>query len=280
MSVESRLEWIRRRKGTITVSYCLPAGDTPWSERAACTIKSDTGIEVNLTYRIPANPSGRVPAVILLGGFLAGRRAIEYVPESVPFAVVALSYPYRGEVSANPWRLMSSLPGLDRAAWHTPASILLALDFLQAHPEVDGRRVGLVAASLGVPVGCMAAAADHRVRALALINGGAGLPDLVVRAAGAFGWAHEIAIPVRLALKPILSRFEPGEYLARVSPRPVLLVNGEQDPVVPVESAKALFESAREPKEQRWFDVGHLSPDPARLHDLSVELFQWLAEKI
>jgi uncharacterized protein len=64
------------------------------------------------------------------------------------------------------------------------------------------------------------------------------------------------------------------EFVARVSPVPLLLVHGDQDDTVPVEQGRMLFEAAGEPKELVILPGGlhRLRRDPRSLE----ELLRWL----
>lgn len=42
--------------------------------------------------------------------------------------------------------------------------------------------------------------------------------------------------------------YEPRDFVARISPRPLLLLHGEHDPLIPLSHARDLFARAREPK--------------------------------
>ena len=46
-----------------------------------------------------------------------------------------------------------------------------------------------------------------------------------------------------------MQAFDPVEAIGQIAPRPVFLMHGDQDDVVPVASAHALYERAGEPKE-------------------------------
>ncbi len=48
---------------------------------------------------------------------------------------------------------------------------------------------------------------------------------------------------------PDLAGFDIPDSAARISPRPVLLIHGQEDEVVPVHEARRIYEQAREPKE-------------------------------
>ncbi|HET6580742.1 MAG TPA: alpha/beta hydrolase [Methanoregula sp.] len=55
---------------------------------------------------------------------------------------------------------------------------------------------------------------------------------------------------------------EPGTYFAKISPRPVWIFHDVDDPVIPFENGKELFERAGEPKTFIEFSGGHgINPD-------------------
>jgi len=55
---------------------------------------------------------------------------------------------------------------------------------------------------------------------------------------------------------------EPGTYFAKISPRPVWIFHAVDDPVIPFEDGKELFERAGEPKTFIEFSGGHgINPD-------------------
>jgi fermentation-respiration switch protein FrsA (DUF1100 family) len=50
-------------------------------------------------------------------------------------------------------------------------------------------------------------------------------------------------------LRSPMRAFDPVEVVDRISPRPLLLIHGTEDHIIPVASAHALIERAGEPKE-------------------------------
>ena len=50
---------------------------------------------------------------------------------------------------------------------------------------------------------------------------------------------------------------EPSTYLARLSPRPVWMFHSRQDPIIPFDQGRALFDKASEPKTFTEFSGGH-----------------------
>ena len=95
----------------------------------------------------------------------------------------------------------------------------------------DPCRIFLVGQSLGAAVAITAGAADPRVSGVVALHPGCG-HDL-----GAFDPPHGHADVRR-----------PLESVALLSPRPLLIIAGERDPVLPCSMARVLYEAAGDPK--------------------------------
>lgn len=105
-----------------------------------------------------------------------------------------------------------------------------ALDALTALDVIDADHIVYAGFSLGAMIGAAFCALDPRPRAAALALGGAGL---------------------------VPEGIDPGGYIARFAPRPLLLVNAEGDETISRDAALALHRAARPPVEQLWFDAPH-----------------------
>jgi fermentation-respiration switch protein FrsA (DUF1100 family) len=55
----------------------------------------------------------------------------------------------------------------------------------------------------------------------------------------------------------MLGEYEPGGYIGRISPTPLLMVVARQDHLTPAHLAIDAFERAREPKQLVILPVGH-----------------------
>jgi fermentation-respiration switch protein FrsA (DUF1100 family) len=152
---------------------------------------------------------------------------------------------------------------LQRAASEIPSLFLMGAAYLAERADVDSSRIALAATSFAVPFATIAAAADERFKNVALIYGAGDLSRVLaanlsiepefLRRPGAW-----------LAMQPFAA-FGPERFIARIAPRPVIMVNGIDDPQMPVEAVNALFESARAPKAQVWMRTGHLLPTDSAL---------------
>jgi dienelactone hydrolase len=113
-----------------------------------------------------------------------------------------------------------------------------SVDFLVGQRKVDARRVGLVGISRGAQAGIIAAGADKRISPVVLFFGG-----------------HFDGLETGH-----LSAACPANYIGRISPRPLLMINGEADSDFGRATAvDPLYARARSPKEIIWTDGGHMS---------------------
>lgn len=121
-----------------------------------------------------------------------------------------------------------------------------AFDYVQTRPDVDRRRIGLAGYSMGAMEGAILSGVETRIRAAVLFVGG----DLVQ--------PRIATLPE--SVRPFLQTVSPANYVGHISPRPVLLINGEQDTTVPKAAALLVQAAARRPKEIRWINGGHELP--------------------
>jgi fermentation-respiration switch protein FrsA (DUF1100 family) len=117
--------------------------------------------------------------------------------------------------------------------------------------------VGIIGVSMGASTAILAAADDDRIAAVVADSPYARLRWAVSQGAVLRGYPRFIAPPMAalgcwataLHLHQPMEAFDPIEVVERISPRPLLIMHGTDDDVVPVASAHALFERAGEPKE-------------------------------
>lgn len=229
-------------------------------------IREAVALEIDGGERVPAilqrpRSAAVVPAVLLLHGFSSRK---ERMAESIGRALLAF------DVAS----LAIDLPlhgaregGLEGLTLRNPLALVQkwrlalreaneAIDYLARHESIDSARLGLAGYSLGAYLGMIASADNRLVRAVALAAGG-DLPEETPFAA----LVRTIADPQRAA--------------RQLAGRPLLMINGRYDRTIRPEQARRLFDAAREPKEQRWYDGGHWPPPHAI--DQAAE---WLASRL
>jgi len=136
-----------------------------------------------------------------------------------------------------------------------PEDVTKALDFLCSgkFPQIDTSRLFIIGHSLGGWAAILVAACDQRVQGVIAI---AAMSDL-----REFHFTEQDAA---LKFTPWLTGLSPADFVSnwqqfgqsdmpiqkvfQVSPRPILILHGRQDELVPVLQSERLFENAKEPR--------------------------------
>jgi dienelactone hydrolase len=156
--------------------------------------------------------------------------------------------------------------------------VMLIADYLLQRKDVDPDRLFLVGYSFGALCVPSVAAVDPRFRAAAMVDGGGDLGRLV-----RFGLKSSYdGVSARLAgwiAGRLLAPVEPLRYVARIAPRPFVMINSSADELIPRECVLELFGAAREPKRLGWLDAGHVGPgDPELLRRTAKKLIREFTE--
>ena len=133
-----------------------------------------------------------------------------------------------------------------------------ALEYLVRRPFVDPAHVGLIGFSAGALIGCQLAAEDPRIAAFVSCAGPAEIRRLAdpVSAAAFLDQARAIGIirnpDFPKSIDEWAAQFRairPIDVIDRIAPRPILLLHGARDDVVPIADAQALYDRAGDPRE-------------------------------
>lgn len=243
-----------------------------------------------LIYR-PTAATGRLPAVIVLHG--TGGNKESTAPDLRALAkrgllAIAIDARYHGA------RIPGGAHGAQEyneaiiRAWHetdpkrqehpfyydTVYDLWRTVDYLQSRPDVDKSRIGMLGYSMGGIQTWLAAATDTRIRVVVPAIGVQSLKWSLENErwqgrANTIGAAHKAAArdlgepdvnaKVCRALwnkvvPGILDDFDCPQMLQAIAPRPLLILNGENDPNCPLEGAKKAFAAAKEAYNQTKAD--------------------------
>jgi alpha/beta superfamily hydrolase len=133
-----------------------------------------------------------------------------------------------------------------------------AINYLSTQPEVDKSRLSLLGFSGGAAVSIYVASQESRVSCVAVCACPAEFtfitevdnPQSVIDHFRRIGTIRDKGFPH--STEEWLNGFRlvsPVRYVAGIAPRPLLLVHGNQDDMVPVTDAYKLYEKASEPKQ-------------------------------
>jgi dienelactone hydrolase len=273
------------RKGRLLRASLSPAGADKVSDLFDLVLQSSTGSVVRAMVRVPRNALAPYPAVVLVDGMEIGRRVatLKGLDAIARYAViVSPDYPIQVDRrSLEGFGLLVAGPRFRSAAFDLVAQISLQVDYLVSRRDVARARIFLVGSSFGAPAVVIAGGVDRRPAAVIALYGGGDLGSLashVFRQGGREALPPWQAALVGRGLALLLTPLEPTRYVARVAPRPVLMVNGAGDSLIPRANAEALFAAAREPKEILWMRSEHVQPDEEELIGaVSGWLAAWLA---
>lgn len=150
----------------------------------------------------------------------------------------------------------------DLAAWH---------QFLVAQPGIDANRIGILGNSWGGSLAIQFAATNTSIKAVVAHSPFSSLDDTLETSIRyftglpPFPFAPMITFWAEREAGIRTKNVDAKKWIGRISPRPVLILQGGADVVISTDSGQRLYDAAGDPKEL-WFDpkVGHAGFDGMR----------------
>ena len=210
-------------------------------EKSEVTLTAPDGVELPATiYRPKGCDSVRMPGLVMLHGWLNRGQDVDGSVGDMPtfFALqgyVVLVPSMRG------WGIGTNDCGTTQSA-----DAARAVTWLSAQDGVDSGRIGLVGFSFGGQVALLAGALNRRVKAIVSYYGPSDLTTLKAYL-GSRWYAGGVCEPDLKSRSPVTHA---GEITA-----PVLLVQGDEDTMVPVSQATEMEEAIRRSGGQVQVDV-------------------------
>ncbi|MFN8515835.1 MAG: alpha/beta hydrolase [Chloroflexia bacterium] len=149
--------------------------------------------------------------------------------------------------------------------YHEARDVVAAARYLRRRPELAGCGIGALGMSMGAAATVIAAARGAGDRGAVVADSGfTSLESIVVGGLRvlyrlpAFPFAPLIVRFGELLLGARIREMRPIDHIGRIAPRPLLIVHGERDRLIPVAEGHALFAAAGESAEL-WVvpEVGH-----------------------
>jgi fermentation-respiration switch protein FrsA (DUF1100 family) len=258
----------------MSVSEAANIGETPFEVLLE-------GIRIRGAYYL-ALPDTPRPALVILHGIPRQRPR----PGDQSYRDMARRFAARGFLAVvfNFRGAGISEGDISMAGWTRDLDAVL--EFARALPGADPGRVALLGFSAGGAVAIHAAARDPRTSAVVAVSSPVSFSFIrqAMPSAAWVGLFREIGLIRSPGFPPSLPEWEaefamiePLQWVDKLSPRPLLIMHGEEDELIPVEQARELYEKALEPKELKVIPAGkhRLRMDPAALEAAEEWLMKW-----
>lgn len=130
-----------------------------------------------------------------------------------------------------------------------------ALQALLLRPDVDPNRIVVFGQSLGGAIAIYNVAYSpyrQHIRALVVESAFASYRQIAREKLASFWLTWPFQWPLSWTVS---DHYSPSDTVAKISPIPLLIIHGDQDPIVPIQQARELYERAGAPK-QLWVVAG------------------------
>lgn len=261
--------YFEARRGKYEGAVVTPASGGSLVEKSWLTVKNKDGFVVECGMLTPRDHVGKHPVIILLGGKATGKYAVNYALDITGVIIIAVDYPYTPRETYTILNFLRDVPAIRNALIDMVPSVMLVTDYLLAREDVDTTRIVLLGYSFGAPFVPCIVAHDRRLAVAAMVYGGGDLRSLIVHNVRRYE-SEAIAQFVGALGGFLLRPLEPMRYIERVTPTPLIMINGTNDEQVPRYNAELLYNAAGEPKTISWLESRHVRPDNVELTRMIV----------
>ncbi len=217
--------------------------------------------------------AGAPRAAVLLQYGIGGSKKTDYIVEigqqfiDVGFVVLTIDAPDRGE-RRQPDRPKPLMGHFDRERFaQYCGDYSRAVDYLDSRPEVDRERIGYVGISWGAITGLTYVANDPRIKAMSSIVGGANFGDV-------------LSEQTSEETKQVLPSLDPVDYVGKIAPRPLVMINVTRDILVARPFAEALHKAAGEGSKALWLETDHYFNGVDRQKIIQTEVVQFMQDSL
>jgi len=187
---------------------------------------------------------GKRPAALVLHGLPGLEKNYDIAMALRDLGCFALIFHYRGCWGSKGRYAFSGFPDDVRSV----------LTVLLQRPDVDPERVWVVGHSMGGFAAITSTALDQRIKAAVSIAAPGDFKTLPppdeTRLASVVKFLNGITVKGAVSQWRVLGeRLNPVDFVGKIAPRPILIIQGDQDAVVPAVQAQKIYSHANQPKE-------------------------------
>jgi dienelactone hydrolase len=228
---------------------------------------------VSAIVAVPTKGTAPMPAVLLMHGS-GGDKDVNYIHALSDglvrkgFITLSIDAQYRGD-RKRPGRVNDIKPDSYtwRDAWvQTVIDLRRAIDYLETRSDVDKSRIGYLGVSMGGILGGILGGVEDRVACFALVVPGGGFVDLA-KNVDKFPllkehWPVKVTPEVIRRVEDIANVADPIHFVWQILPRPLLIVVGKHDELIPPQASAAFVAAAHaDEATQVWrVESGHVPP--------------------
>jgi dienelactone hydrolase len=231
---------------------------------------------------VPKSSKAKTPAVLLQYGS-GGDKKVDYIVSlghqfvEHGFTVLTIDSPGRGERKSPqaPKRSVTDwlVGGEGRELFlQYCGDYSRAVDYLASRPDVDSDRISYVGISWGAITGVTYVAHDPRIKVMGSMVGGG---DFLANAAQSVKPSDDAAVK---NVEKVVS-IDPVHHVARIAPRPLLLLNATKDQLVPRPFGEALHNAAGDGAKKVWLETDHYFSGVDR-HEVGESVIQFIEQNI
>ena len=224
------------------------------------TSESDTSLSAYV--KIPKD-SLKYPSIVILGGMMTGKEAVNYAYGVDDVILAAPDYRYKPRIDYSFISIATDLLEGYNATYLQVVDNLLLIEFFENWVKSWDKNLSIIGYSFGVPFAIATSSISNKVDYLALVYGGADLYYLIRHNLKLFNPFIDKLISYVFWLH--VKSFEPIENLKSLKPIPTLIINGRNDEKIPNSSAQKLQDSINYEKTVIWLDSKHVHPANKKL---------------
>lgn len=230
------------------------------------------GLRMPAFLRLPPGET-RSPCAILIGG-LDSTKEESYHFENACLARGLATLVFDGPGQGESYSRRPLVPDFERY-------VSAVVDYLQARPEVDGERIGVLGRSLGGYYAARAAAHEPRLVACAIFGALANLDHLDdIPAQTQLGFEYVTGLVDREEARArVKSWVDLGELPVRIR-QPLFVLHGALDVIVPVAQARQLYDEASSQDKELWVLPDGIHCAHNLYHRVRRPMADWLASRL
>jgi dienelactone hydrolase len=218
---------------------------------------------VHAEYYLPSG-AGPFPGVIVLD-ITAGNQSLSrhlsiYLAQK-NIAALFVQMAYYGPRRPPGSKLRLLMPNIEHslaAIRQTVLDLRVAAAWLEARPEIDGKRLGILGTSLGSFMAALTAEMEPRLDRVVVLLGGGGVIDAYYNhpKAAPYRRIYEALGGSKESLAKIIAPADPLTCATNLKEHKLLILAGKRDDIVPPKMAEALWKASGQ-QQIVWYDCTH-----------------------